>query len=88
MAEVEATLAVKPAKLRPIIKTGDVLMDKAEMKTSLANMPQDTQHESSKKEMDTRQAATPTNVQIDNSMQSKEMDETQMSVAKKMPAKT
>ena len=35
--------------------------------------------------MDTSLAVTPTNVQIDNNMQSKELDETQMSVAK-MPA--
>ena len=44
MTEVEARLAVKPAKLTPIVKTGDVLMDcsreeKAERKASLANMP-------------------------------------------------
>ena len=94
MTEVEARLAVKPAKLRPIVKTGDVLMDgsrddKAKMKTSLANIPYNPQLESSKKEIETSLAATPTNVQVDstkdNSMQSKEMDEMQMSVAH-MPA--
>ena len=55
------------------------------MKTSSENIPDNTQQESSEKEMDTSLAATPTNVQIDNNMQSKELDETQMSVAK-MPA--
>ena len=48
MTEVDTRMAAKPANLRPIIKTGDVLMDKAEMKTSLANKPEDTQQENSK----------------------------------------
>ena len=67
MTEIEVRLAVKPAKLRPIVKTGYyVLMDgsrydKAEMKPSLANMYENPQQESSKKEMETSLTATPPN---------------------------
>ena len=47
MTEVER-MAVKPANPGPIVKTGEVTMDKAEMETSFANTPEYTQQEDSK----------------------------------------
>ena len=40
MTEVERRMAVKSANPEPIVKTGEVTMDKAEMETSLANTPE------------------------------------------------
>ena len=48
MTEVERRMAVKPANPGPIVKTGEVTIDKAEMETSLANTPEYTQQEDSK----------------------------------------
>ena len=67
MTEVDTRMAAKPANPRLIIKTGDVMMDKAEMETSLANKPEDTRQENSKN---------------DDNMQSEVMAEMEMSVAK------
>ena len=40
MTEVKRRMAVKPANPGPIVKTGEVTIDKAEMETSLANTPE------------------------------------------------
>ena len=48
MTEVERRMAVKPANPGPVVKTGDVKMDKAEIETSLTNTPEYTRQEDSK----------------------------------------
>ena len=67
MTEVERRMAVKPANPEPIVKTGEVRMDKAKMETSSANTPEYTQQEDSKNS---------------DNIQSELMAEIEMSVAK------
>ena len=97
MVEVKARLAVKPSNAQ--VEGSRVA--KAEMETSLADMPENARAESSKTEMETRLADTPANVQVESIrddkveietggdgaeiMLSKELDEMRVSV-ENMPA--
>ena len=62
MVEVKARLAVKPANAQ----VEGIRVAKAEMETSLADMPENALSASSKNEMETRLTDTPANVQVES----------------------